>query len=309
MIFKLKSALKSYIWGGTNLKEKWNKTSDAPTLSESWELSFHPDGPSTVDGGKYDGMKLCDVVTKQQWGSACKDFEFFPVLNKLIDSKTNLSVQVHPSDEYALANEHQFGKTEMWYILDAEEGAKLYLGLNRDMTAEQFAAAIDDKTICDYLNAVPVRAGETYFIPSGTLHAIGGGITLFEIQQNSSLTYRVYDYDRRDANGNPRQLHVDKAKLVTNLNRYNVPNPSRDKLLGKCKYFAAYRYDVNESNQLHFCLPDSYFSVTVVDGNAKVVSNVDGAKLQLKKGETMFATAAEDVTVTGNCSLVFTAAY
>lgn len=309
MIFKLKSALKSYIWGGTNLKTKWNKVSDCPTLSESWELSFHPDGPSTVDGGKYDGMRLCDVVTKKQWGSACKDFEFFPVLNKLIDSKTNLSVQVHPSDEYALEHEHQFGKTEMWYILDAEEGAKLYLGLNRDMTAEQFAEAIENKTICDYLNAVPVHAGETYFIPSGTLHAIGGGITLFEIQQNSSLTYRVYDYDRRDANGNPRQLHVDKAKLVANLSRYEVPDPKRDKLLGKCKYFAAYRYAVDSSDKLHFCLPDSYFSVTVTDGNAKAVSAIDGTVIELKKGETMFATAAEDVTIEGNCLLVFTAAY
>ena len=308
MIYKLKPALKSYIWGGTNLKTKWNKVSDEPTLSESWELSFHPVGPSTVDGGEHDGKPLCEVVDKAQWGDACKNFEFFPVLNKLIDSKTNLSVQVHPSDEYALAHEHQYGKTEMWHILDAEPGAKLYLGLNRDMTAEQFAAAIDDKTICDYLNAVPVRPGETYFIPSGTLHAIGGGITLFEIQQNSSLTYRVYDYDRRDANGNARELHVDKAKLVANLNKYVVPNPARGALLGECKYFAAYRYNVgsDDCEQLTLGKSDSFVSLTVVDGNVDVCSSVCSVQLALRKGDTIFATAGEHFVADGNGTVVVT---
>ena len=141
MIFKLKPALKSYIWGGTKLKTKWNKQTDLATVSESWELSFHPDGEDKIVGGEYDGMTLSEVVTKEQWGNNCAEFEFFPVLNKLIDAKTDLSVQVHPSDEYALKNEHQFGKTEMWYILDNEPGAKLYMGLNRTLSAEEFAAA------------------------------------------------------------------------------------------------------------------------------------------------------------------------
>lgn len=296
MIFKLRPALKSYIWGGTKLKTEWHKQTDLATVSESWELSFHPDGEDTIVGGEYDGRTLAEVVTKEQWGNNCAEFEFFPVLNKLIDAKTDLSVQVHPSDEYALKYEHQFGKTEMWYILDNEPGAKLYMGLNRTLTAEEFAAAIDNKTICEYLNAVEVHPGETYFIPSGTLHAIGGGITLFEIQQNSSLTYRVYDYDRRDANGNPRQLHVEKAKKVTNLNKYDVPNPARKDLLGKCKYFAAYRY----TGKKEFCFADSFMSLTVTDGQ------ISANEMPLAKGDTIFVTAGDKVSVSGSGTYILT---
>ena len=279
MIFKLKPALKSYIWGGTKLKTEWHKQTELATVSESWELSFHPDGEDRIVGGEYDGMTLAEVVTKEQWGRNCNEFEFFPVLNKLIDAKTDLSVQVHPSDEYAL-----------------EPGAKLYMGLNRTLTAEEFAAAIDNKTICEYLNAVEVRPGETYFIPSGTLHAIGGGITLFEIQQNSSLTYRVYDYDRRDANGNPRQLHVEKAKKVTNLNKYDVPNPARKDLLGKCKYFAAYRY----TGAKEFCFADSFMSLTVTDGE------ISANEMPLAKGDTIFVTAGDKVSVSGSGTYILT---
>ncbi len=296
MIFKLKPALKSYIWGGTKLKSEWGKVSEQPTLSESWELSFHKDGMCVIDGGEYDGLPISQVVPKEQWGVNCKDFPFFPVLNKLIDAADNLSVQVHPSDEYALQNENQFGKTEMWYVLDVDADAKLYMGLNRALTSQQFAQAISDNCICDYMNAVSVKAGETYFIPSGTLHAIGKGITLFEIQQNSSLTYRVYDYDRRDANGNPRELHVEKAKAVANLDKYIVPSPERGDLLGKCKYFSAYRY----AGEKHFCNNDSFVSFTVVDG--QVCAN----GIVLTKGETCFATAGEHVDIDGTGTYILT---
>lgn len=296
MFFKLKPALKSYIWGGTKLKSQWGKLSEQPTLSESWELSFHKDGVCLIDGGEYDGMPIDKVVGKEQWGINCKDFPFFPVLNKLIDSADNLSVQVHPSDEFALKNENQFGKTEMWYILDAEEGATLYMGLNRELSAKQFAAAIEDNSVCDYLNAVPVKPGETYFIPSGTLHAIGKDITLFEIQQNSSLTYRVYDYDRRDANGNARELHVEKAKAVANLQQYVVPSPKRDELLGKCKYFAAYRHE----GARRVCNNDSFVSFTVIDGNIRA-NGIDFAK-----GETGFATAGQPIDICGDGTYILT---
>ena len=220
MIVKLNPALKSYLWGGTKLKTDWNKQTDEATLSEAWELSFHPDGLATVIGGKYDGKPLAEAATRVDWGVNCREFPFFPVLSKIIDSAQALSIQVHPSDEYALEHEGQFGKTEMWYILEADDGAFLYLGLNRTVSAEEFAAAIDSNTVCQLLNRVPVKKGETYFIPSGTIHAIGSGVTLYEVQQNSSLTYRVYDFDRADANGNKRPLHVDKAKAVANLNAY-----------------------------------------------------------------------------------------
>lgn len=289
MIVKLKPALKSYLWGGTKLKAKWNKQTDNATLSESWELSFHPDGLAAVVGGKYDGKPLAEAATRADWGRNSAEFPFFPVLSKIIDSAQALSIQVHPSDEYALKHEGQFGKTEMWYILEADEGAFLYLGLNRTVSAEEFAAAVDNNTVCSLLNRVPVKKGETYFIPSGTIHAIGAGITLYEVQQNSSLTYRVYDFDRTDANGNKRPLHVDKAKAVANLNAYEVPDPRRDTLLAKCRYFSAYRF----ADEREVGRDDSFVAVTVTDGSI----DLDG--IALCKGETAFMSAGERARITG----------
>lgn len=289
MIVKLKPALKSYLWGGTKLKAKWNKQTDNATLSESWELSFHPDGLAAVIGGKYDGKPLVEVATRNDWGVNCREFPFFPVLSKIIDSAQALSIQVHPSDEYALEHEGQFGKTEMWYILEADEGAFLYLGLNRTVSAEEFAAAVDNNTVCSLLNRVPVKKGETYFIPSGTIHAIGAGITLYEVQQNSSLTYRVYDFDRTDANGNKRPLHVDKAKAVANLNAYEVPDPRRDTLLAKCRYFSAYRF----ADEREVGRDDSFVAVTVTDGSIELNG------IALCKGETAFMSAGERARITG----------
>ena len=289
MIVKLNPALKSYLWGGTKLKTDWNKQTDEATLSEAWELSFHPDGLATVIGGKYDGKPLAEAATRVDWGVNCREFPFFPVLSKIIDSAQALSIQVHPSDEYALEHEGQFGKTEMWYILEADDGAFLYLGLNRTVSAEEFAAAIASNTVCQLLNRVPVKKGETYFIPSGTIHAIGSGVTLYEVQQNSSLTYRVYDFDRADANGNKRPLHVDKAKAVANLNAYDVPNPERGDLLAKCRYFSAYRF----AGEREVGRDDSFVAVTVTDGSIELNG------VALCKGETAFMSAGERAQITG----------
>lgn len=296
MIYKLKAPLKSYVWGGTKLISDWGKTTDLPLVAESWELSFHPDGTCLVDGGVHDGKPITEVVSRADWGDNCQNFSFFPVLNKLIDAKQNLSVQVHPTDDYALEHEGQYGKTEMWHVLDADEGACLYIGLNRDLTPEEFAKCVSDGSICNYLNAVQVHPGETYFIPSGTLHAIGAGITLFEVQQNSSLTYRVFDYNRVGLDGKPRQLHVEKAKKVTNLNKYVVPDAHRDGLLGRCKYFSAYRFCGERS----FTYDHSFCSITVVSGNIKLNG------VELCKGETAFVTAGQPCCVTGSGQYVLT---
>lgn len=296
MIVKLKPALKSYLWGGKNLKTEWGKTGVGDKISEAWELSFHKDGPSAIAEGEFAGKLLCDVATRADWGAKCDGFEFFPVLNKIIDASEPLSIQVHPSDEYALQHEGQYGKTEMWYILSAEPGAFLYLGFNRDMTCAQFAEAIENNTICDYLNKVPVLAGETYFIPSGTIHAIGAGITIFEVQQNSSLTYRVYDFDRKDKDGNRRELHVEKAKAVADLKAKSVPTAVRDALLGKCKYFSVYRYN----GERKIGRSDSFVSVTVVDGAIKL------GDMPLKKGETAFLSAGESARVKGDGQYILT---
>jgi len=296
MIVKLKPALKSYLWGGKNLKREWNKTSAEDKLSEAWELSFHKDGPSLIAEGANAGRPLCEVAARADWGANCDAFEFFPVLNKIIDAAEPLSIQVHPSDEYALANEGQYGKTEMWYILAAEPDAFLYFGFNRDMTKEEFAKAIENNTICDYLNKVPVHAGETYFIPSGTIHAIGAGITIFEVQQNSSLTYRVYDFDRKDKNGNKRELHIEKAMAVADLKAKKIPDAERTALLGKCKYFTVYRYRTDRKIGRN----DSFVSVTVIDGSIKI------GNLNLRKGETAFLSAGEYANVKCNGAYVLT---
>ena len=290
MIIKLTPSVKSYIWGGTNLKKYWNKASTDNTIAETWELSLNSSGMCCVCGGQFEGKPLAEVIKSSDVGANSNGFPFFPVLVKLIDAAAPLSLQVHPTDEYALKHEGKYGKTEMWHIVDAADGAYIYLGFNRDVTKEQFVDALNNKTLTNLLNKVSVRPNQTYFVPSGTIHAIGSGVTLIEIQQNSDLTYRVYDYDRLGLDGKPRELHVNKALDVLNFGKYDVPDPKRDELLGKCKYFSSYRYSGNKS--LYY--PDSFASVTVLEGTIRL------NELALKKGDTAFVSAETEIQIDGN---------
>jgi len=296
MTVKLIPALKNYLWGGTNLKNKWNKDTAADSVSEAWELSFNEDAPSIIASGEFAGEPLYKIAGREHWGDNLKNFKQFPVLNKLIDAALPLSVQVHPSDDYALEHEGQYGKTEMWHILDAEENSFLYLGLVRDMTAEEFSRAIENDTICDYLNKVPVKAGETYFIPSGTVHAINGGITLYEVQQNSTLTYRVYDYGRVGADGKKRELHVEKAKAVANLKKYQPVCFGGGELIGRCEYFSAYSF----KGERIVGMDGSFVCVTVTGGKISL------GGINLVRGETAFVSAGERAEVKGDGSYVLT---
>ena len=217
---KLIPALKDYLWGGTKLKTVYHKQSDLDTVAESWELSTHPDGQSVVASGMYTGRTLEEYIQEngcEILGSRAMKFDHFPILIKLIDARDNLSIQVHPSDAYALTHEGEYGRTEMWYILDCEEGASLYYGLKTAITQQELRQRIKDNTLLCVLNRVPVHKGDVFFIEAGTIHAIGKGITICEIQQNSNTTYRVYDYDRRDKNGCPRPLHIEQAIAVSSL--------------------------------------------------------------------------------------------
>ena len=173
---------------GNKLINDYGKKTDLSPLAETWELSFHKDGMTTLENG----VALSEVASKEDLGVNCEGFDFFPVLVKFIDAQDKLSVQVHPSDEYALANENSLGKTEMWYIVDADEGAGIYLGFKEDITKEQFVKAIEEKTLTDYLKFIPVKKGESYFIPSGTIHAICAGCLICEIQQNSNKIGRAH---------------------------------------------------------------------------------------------------------------------
>jgi len=243
-ISKLYPECKDYLWGGEKLKTKYGKQTDKTPCAESWELSFHKDGLTRLSNGK----TLLETATETDLGTNCKNFPFFPVLIKFIDAKQDLSVQVHPSDEYALKHENSFGKTEMWYIVEAEKGAGIYLGFNRDVMKEEYERAIQEKRLTELLNFYEVKAGDCYFIPSGTIHAIGKGCLICEIQQNSNLTYRVYDYGRKDKDGKTRELHIDKALKTTSLRKFE-PIIFTD-CLGKCEYFTVEKHEINGGKEI-----------------------------------------------------------
>lgn len=217
---KMKPCFKQYIWGGDKLRTVYGKDTPESPVAESWEISAHPDGLSMADGGEYDKMtipELCEKYGKEFYGASMADGEPFPLLLKILDADDRLSVQVHPNDEYASKHENGGkGKTEAWYILHAEEGASLIYGFADSITPEEFRAAIEEGRCEEVLNHVPCNAGDVFYIPSGTVHAVGKGLMIAEIQQSSNTTYRVYDYDRRDAAGNLRELHIEKALAVSN---------------------------------------------------------------------------------------------
>ena len=279
-IQRLYPVCKDYLWGGNKLKELYGKQTDCNPCAESWELSFHKDGKSLVS----DGRSLAEVVTPDILGSNVGDFSFFPMLIKFIDAKSFLSVQVHPSDEYALKNENSYGKTEMWYIVDAEEGAGIYLGFKEDVTISQYEQAIKENRLTDLLNFYKVRAGECYFIPSGTIHAIGEGCLICEIQQNSNLTYRVYDYGRKDKNGDERELHIDKALKVTNLKKHENRMLSGE-LLGASKYFNVRKIGISGKKALKTDAK-SFCFVTCINGEGRI----EGQKIN--RGDSFFVPAS-----------------
>lgn len=310
----LAPAFKDYLWGGTKLKTQYGKQSDLDIVAESWELSTHKDGQSTVASGSDRGLSLTEYIEKHGeavLGSHGAAFDFFPILIKLIDARDNLSIQVHPDDDYALKNEGEYGKTEMWYILEAEEGASLYYGLNTEVSKEEFRRRIESNTLLEVLNRVEVHKGDVFFIQAGTVHAIGKGIVICEIQQNSNTTYRVYDYDRRDAQGNPRQLHIEQAIQVSDLK----PAPENtsageevshegytQKQLASCRYFTVERLYIASRAELNITA-ESFHSLVVTEGSGTLA--MEGTELSFKKGDSILIPAQEQkYTITGNCEVI-----
>ena len=289
MILKLKPATKDYIWGGTTLKNEWGKLSDTQKIAECWEFSLYPSSESRIVGGEFDGLTLAELREKKPelFGVNCEKFASFPMLIKLIDACDNLSVQVHPNDEYALKNENSLGKTEIWYIADAKEGAQIYYGLNSDLTREAFVQSIKDNTITDKLNAVKVKKGDFFFVEAGTMHALGAGVIVLEVQENSNLTYRVYDYGRRDAMGRQRELHVEKAIDVTTLAKQEIPCQEKCYLAhqgAKVRTLACTDYFNTEEVVIEDCYEiyceSSFVTFTVVDGQGRM------GEFALNKGDT-----------------------
>ena len=307
--FLLKPSAKDYLWGGSRLNDEFAKGIDLSPLAETWECSTHPDGPSTVAGGVFDGMGL-DVVLKKNpeyLGSRHKGQEELPILIKFIDAKKDLSVQVHPTDEYAREHENgQLGKTEMWYVLDAGKDTSLVYGLKLTTDKKKLRKAIADGTLEKYLQKVKVRKDDVFFIESGTIHAIGAGALIAEIQENSNLTYRLYDYDRVDKDGRKRPLHVDKALEVANLNSMAEPRqPIRVlkyregaacELLCRCKYFEVYRMIVNTERRqvVHYRADKVGFRVLLCVNGCGVMKFADEA-LAVYKGDCIFVPADSEV--------------
>ena len=332
---KLTAPLKDYLWGGMRLKEEYNKQTNLEKVAESWELSCHKDGQSVIQNGPEAGKSLDQYLDEQGdivLGKNAEKFPYFPLLIKLIDAKDNLSVQVHPDNEYAMRVEGEFGKTEMWYIVDCEPGASLLYGFKQEITKSEFARRIENDTILEVCNRVPVKKGDVFFIDSGTLHAIGKGILLCEVQQNSNTTYRIYDYGRVGKDGKPRELHVEKAKDVTKLapaEQYpDTPVEQHEgytsKLMASCEYFTTYVLDIDGKAHLT-ADATSFNSLLVLEGEGTVTADSElavqhsenGGKvsenglpegtIKLYKGNSVFITAGTGgYTIEGKAKLVLT---
>lgn len=303
-ILKLKPACKDAIWGGERLTKEYHKTYSGKRLAETWELSCHPDGPSLIGEGPFAGITLPEYIEakgRRILGSNCQIFQDFPILIKLIDAEDDLSIQVHPNNTDALEVEHQYGKSEMWYVLDAEPGAFIYYGLKHPVSRDEFRRRIENHTLTHVLNATPVHRGDVFYIPAGMVHAICKGIVIAEIQQNSNVTYRVYDYGRTGANGAPRQLHIEQAIQVSKLEPprtgYNFGGH-----LVRCAYFTVDKYispcciDTDE---------ESFSSLLVIDGAGTIVCGDE--EISARKGDSIFISAASGKSkVNGEISVLCT---
>lgn len=289
MIFKLEATYKDYLWGGEKLRTHFNKETDCSPLAESWEVSCHPDGESVIGSGVYNGtsltkfLKNCPIAL----GKKGEFIDRFPLLVKLIDAKLDLSVQVHPDDDYGMRVENEYGKTEVWYVLDAEPGAQLIMGFQRKTSREEVQRATEEGKLMDLLHQVPVQGGDVFFIESGTVHGIGGGITLIEIQQNSNTTYRVYDYDRVGKDGKKRPLHLEKALDVMTYGPATRRHHD-DPVIASCDYFHVEAYIVDKTLEIQVT-DESFQTVTCVDGELLLIQNEEA--LSLLKGQSAFITA------------------
>lgn len=301
---------KTALWGGSALKTRFGKVSDLDRLAETWELSVREKENTCIANGPYAGMTLAEYLrrTGEDAVSPTYDGGRFPLLIKLIDAADRLSVQVHPSDAYAQAHEHDPGKTEMWYIVAAEQGAELIYGLKPGVRAADFAAAVRHGCVEKVLATRPVQAGECYFIPSGMVHAIGGGIVVAEIQQNSDLTYRVYDYDRVGADGKTRPLHREKAVDVTvayteeTVAELRFSQGRKDpECLCNCAYFRVDRRTVR--GVAEGCVQNVFHALLLTEGRGEVMQGE--TRLPLAAGDCCFLPAGMgDYTLRGECEVL-----
>lgn len=293
--------MKDRLWGGDKLKQLFNKPSETETTGESWELSGVKGDVSIVGNGLLAGTSLNELIEKYPMDLMGKGVierfgHEFPILIKFIDAKQDLSIQLHPNDELAKKRHDSFGKTEMWHVMDADPGAKLIVGFNKDVDKEEYVKSLEDNTLLDLLNYEEVVAGDTYFINTGKIHAIGGGVLLAEIQQTSDITYRVFDFNRRDKNGNLRELHTELAVDAIDFDKKDdfkvdyARIPDTVNGMVDCPYFKTNFLDLTQDFVQDVVDRDSFSIYLCVDGAAKVAN--DWGSTSIEKGETLLVSAS-----------------
>ena len=311
---RLLPAFKENLWGGTRLKDEFGKKCDFDIVAESWELSAHPAGQSIVASGRHKGQYFDNYLSKldkEYWGWKCNPNNAFPVLIKFIDARDNLSIQVHPDDEYALEVEGEYGKNEVWYIMDSEEGAGIYCGFKENITREKVEESIRNNTILEVLNWVETKRGDVFFIPAGTVHAIGAGNLICEVQQSSNTTYRLYDYNRKDKFGQERELHIDKALDVIDYKKYEtqaflndvtITDDFERRLITECKYFTCYECLVK--TEMIFKQENTSFTAIICLEGDGIIYN-DENEETLRKGDSFFVPAGNKlIKLKGICKVL-----
>ena len=320
MPFLLKPAGMDYLWGGRRLKDDFFKDLPQSPLAETWECSTHENGLSLVASGGNEGKTLKEVLktSPAMLGRHANDRGEIPILIKLIDAKDDLSVQVHPDDEYAKRYENgSLGKTEMWYVLDAEEDSEIIYGFSRKTDAAQVRKAFDEGRLGKLLQHYPIEKDQVYYVTPGTVHALGKGALVAEVQESSDITYRMYDYDRRDKNGNMRELHIDKALQILDYKPKSEPRqPIRvlkyipgcaSEILCRCKYFIAERILINtkriEGGYRLPALKETFQVLLCTEGSAKMQTGDEN--LSIRRGDCFFIPAGEyTVTITGEAGFI-----
>ncbi|MCR5523938.1 MAG: mannose-6-phosphate isomerase [Clostridia bacterium] len=310
-ILKLLPYISETIWGGRKLIDEFNIATEKANAAEGWMLSCIEDGPCTVKNGIYMGKKLSEVLAENpDWcGADYKKYNDFPVLIKFIDAMNDLSVQVHPTKEYCLKTGRGRSKTECWYIIDCDKDAGIILGFKEKISRDEFIKAIKDNTLTEYTDFVKVKPGDFFFIDSGTLHAICKGVLLAEVQESSNTTYRIYDYNRLDKYGNPRELHISDAVEVTKLERYTQKSvapelPNGKSLLTDNDLFKVNIINVQDEFQDN-CNEESFVSLLIIDGKG-FIECLD-ENVEIEKGDSLFIPAGSgDYTISGNFKILET---
>ena len=304
----LKGVLQEKIWGGTKLRDEFGYDLPSETTGEHWSISSHPNGLATVKNGDHAGKTLTELWASHRDLFGHQEGEVFPLLTKIIDAKNDLSVQVHPDDEYGLANEGELGKTECWYVLAADEGAEIVFGHNAE-TKEEFHEMIADGQWDKLLRSIQVKPGDFFYVPSGTVHAIGSGVTILETQQSSDTTYRLYDYDRKDDAGNFRDLHINQSIAVSMIPHVDpqpemtvtkVDNSELKKLVSN-DFFTVYEWIIKNSIAME--REGLYTLVSIVDGKGSI--EVDGTSYPLEKGDHfLLPNEVDNWTFTGDLHII-----